>query len=107
MLFEANRSISILKKPQYQKVTGEDLNISIKPVHIPVTVIRDGKVLWDELRDLGFDESWLKQQLLSKNTSNPKDILFAEWLKDNGMFIQTLPKTKYDPRFLWAICFAL
>ena len=63
---EANSSISILKKPQYQKVTGEDLNISIKSVHVPVSVIRDGKVLWDELKDLGFNESWLKQQRLSE-----------------------------------------
>ncbi len=62
---ESNGSISILKKPQYQKTTLEDFNIVGKPAYVPVTIIRDGKVLWDEIRDLGFDESWLKMQLLA------------------------------------------
>ena len=64
---ESNGSISILKKPQYQKTTLEDFNLQGKPVYVPVTLIRDGKVLWDEIKDLGFDESWLTKQLSSQN----------------------------------------
>lgn len=43
---EANGSISILKKTKYQKTTQENFNMSIKPVYVPVTLIRDGEVLW-------------------------------------------------------------
>ncbi|WP_410986382.1 DUF421 domain-containing protein [Bacillus cereus] len=85
---EANGAISILKKIQYQKTTREDFNMPDTPVYVPVTLIRDGKVLWDELKDLNFDESWLKKQLLSQNISNYNDVFLAEWLEGDGLFIQ-------------------
>jgi len=87
---ESNGSISILKKPKYQKTTQEDFNLPEKPVHVPVTIIRDGKVLWDEVKDLGFDETWLKQQLLSQNVTDYEKVFLAEWLAGDGMFVQTM-----------------
>lgn len=86
---EANGSISILKKTPYQKTTVEDFNLPVKSVYVPVTLIRDGKVLWDEVNDLGFDEDWLKSQLLSKNVADYKSVFIAEWLEDDGIFVQT------------------
>jgi uncharacterized membrane protein YcaP (DUF421 family) len=86
---EANGSISILKKTPYQKTTVEDFNLPVKPVYAPVTLIRDSKVLWDEVNDLGFDEDWLKSQLLSKNVADYKSVFIAEWLEDDGIFVQT------------------
>ncbi|MBP2079024.1 DUF421 domain-containing protein [Oceanobacillus polygoni] len=86
---EANGSISILKKTPYQKTTVGDFNLPLKPVYAPVTLIRDGKVLWDEIKDLGFDEDWLKSQLLSKNVAAYKNVFIAEWLEDDGIFVQT------------------
>lgn len=86
---EANGSISILKKTKYQKTTQGDFNMLTKPVYVPVTLIRDGEVLWDELHDLKLDESWLKTELMSQGISNYKNVFLAEWLKDNGLFVQT------------------
>jgi len=86
---EANGSISILKKTKYQKTTQEDFKMSIKPVYVPVTLIRDGEVLWDEVKDLGFDEEWLKAQLASQKITEYKAIFLAEWLEDDGLFVQT------------------
>lgn len=85
---EANGSISILKKTKYRKTTQEDFNMTIKPVYVPVTLIRDGKVLWDELKELNFDESWLKTQLSAQDISDYKDVFLAEWLESEGLFIQ-------------------
>lgn len=86
---EANGSISILKKTKYQKTTQEDFNMAAKPVYVPVTLIRDGEVLWDEVTDLGFDEDWLRAQLSSQKVSEYKTIFLAEWLEDDGLFVQT------------------
>ncbi|MEH7238283.1 DUF421 domain-containing protein [Bacillus sp. JJ1562] len=86
---EANGSISILKKTKYQKTTVEDFNLPDKPVFVPVTLIRDGKVLWDEIRDLGFNEAWLMNQLHSQNVSDYKDVFLAEWQEGDGIFVQT------------------
>lgn len=86
---EANGSISILKKSKYQKTTQEDFNMPIKPVYVPVTLIRDGEVLWDEIKDLGFNEHWLKKQLTSQGITTYNDIFIAEWLEGDSLFVQT------------------
>lgn len=87
---EANGSISILKKSKYQKLTQEDINLPPTAVYVPVTLIRDGKVLWDEIIDLGFDEAWLKSQLASHNISDYQEVFIAEWLQGEGLFVQTI-----------------
>lgn len=85
---ETNGSLSILKKSKYQKTTQEDIRLPAQPVYVPVTLIRDGKVLWDELKDIELDEAWLKTQLSAHNVSNYKDVFFAEWLEGDGIFVQ-------------------
>ncbi|PAK40210.1 YetF domain-containing protein, partial [Priestia megaterium] len=67
----------------------EDFNLPIMPIYVPVTLIRDGKVLWDELNDLGFDESWLKTQLETQEIFEYHSVFLAEWLENDGLFIQT------------------
>lgn len=86
---EANGSLSIMKKSKYQKITQEDINLPSTAVYVPVTLIRDGEVLWDEIKDLGFDESWLKSQLASHNVTEYQNVFIAEWLQGDGLFVQT------------------
>lgn len=42
-----------------------------------------------EVKDLGFDEEWLKAQLLSQRITDYNAIFLAEWLEDDGLFVQT------------------
>lgn len=93
---EANGSISILKKSKYQKTTQEDFNMPSKVVSVPVTLIRDGEVLWDEIIDLGFDESWLISQLISQNITDYKDVFIAEWLNGDGLFVQPIKNLGFE-----------
>lgn len=86
---EANGSISIMKKSPYQKTTQEDFYKTPKQVHIPVTLIRDGELLSDELSDIGRDEEWLKVQLKIHNVTDIHNVFIAEWLENDGMFVQT------------------
>lgn len=86
---EANGSLSILKKTKYQKTTQEDFSMPIKSVHVPVTFIRDGEVLWDEIRDIGMDELWLQSQLKAQGITDYKNVFLAEWLEGDGLFVQT------------------
>jgi len=86
---EANGSISILKKSKYQKTTQEDFNMLSKVSYVPVTLIRDGEVLWDEVIDLGFNETWLKSQLNAQNITEYQEVFIAEWFQGDGLFVQT------------------
>lgn len=90
---EVDGSISIMKKSKYQKTTQEDFNFIPKPVYIPVTLIRDGQVLWDEIENLGYDEDWLLKQLQTKGIDSYDGIFIAEWLHGDGLFVQRLEET--------------
>ncbi|CAH2212473.1 DUF421 domain-containing protein [Tepidibacter aestuarii] len=86
-ILETNGSISVLKKSKYDNPTNEDLNLSEKPVYLPITLILDGEVLWDNVQACGFDEKWLEKQLHTNKISKIKEIFYAEWKKDEGLHI--------------------
>lgn len=77
-ILETDGTISVLKASQYQNVTREDMKLAPENVPLPRTIISDGEVIWDNLKEAGFDEQWLKKQLEAKNYNGPKEIMYAE-----------------------------
>ena len=76
-IIEANGALSVLKKPQKNSVTLEDMNI-IKPTSsISFPVIIEGTVYSDALSDVNLDEAWLKQELDKQGVNDLKDVFFA------------------------------
>lgn len=86
---EANGALSILKKSSKQKLQQEDLNLLEQPVHVPVTLIRDGELLLDEIVDLDQDEEWLMNQLKMHGINDYRKVFIAEWLEGEGLFVQS------------------
>lgn len=86
-ILESNGSISILKKSKYQKVTLQDLQIPPQPTYLSTSLIIDGEVLEDNVKDLGFDLEWLEHQVRSKGYSKVDDVLYADWMRDDGIYI--------------------
>src|SRR5690606_34149148 len=73
-ILEANGQISILLQSKYQKPNKKDLNLPESPVELPISLIIDGKILWDNLHELGFDQQWLDYQLTTNGYNNVKRI---------------------------------
>jgi len=46
-------------------------------------------LLVNELRDIGKNEEWLKVQLKTQNVMDIRDVFIAEWLENDGLFVQT------------------
>lgn len=86
-ILEPSGSISVLKKSKYNNPTGDDLGLAEKPVYLPKALIIDGEVLLDNLKSCGFDEEWLQKQLHIKAMDEVKNILYAEWKQDEGLFV--------------------
>ncbi|WP_432662941.1 DUF421 domain-containing protein [Wukongibacter baidiensis] len=93
-ILEADGKVTVLKKSKYAQPTLKDLNLQQKPVYLPVTLISDGEVLWDNLRDSGHNEKWLENELSKYNINNVKQVFYAEWMKDEGMHIVPLKNDK-------------
>lgn len=86
-ILETNGSVSVLPKAQFDVPKMQDLNLPTKPVTLPMTLILDGRVLHDNMLELGIDKNWLNGQLQANNISDPKEVLYAEWKANQPLYI--------------------
>jgi uncharacterized membrane protein YcaP (DUF421 family) len=86
-IIETNGKASVLPKSEYDIPTNSDLNVPPKPTNLPITLMVDGEVIYDNLKEVGFDEQWLKDQLALQSIISFKDVLYAEWRQNNPLFV--------------------
>jgi uncharacterized membrane protein YcaP (DUF421 family) len=88
-IYENNGELNILQKPELEIPTYKDLKIPTeKEKKIPVTIISDGKVLFDNLHQAGLNENWLQKELKKKGIKQPKEICYAEWQSGQPLYCQ-------------------
>ena len=73
-VLETDGSLSTILYPDQQPLTAKQMNVLAEDLGYPVMLINDGAVLADNLKKLGYDENWLKNQLNSRNIQNAKDV---------------------------------
>ncbi|NRG46064.1 DUF421 domain-containing protein [Bacillus sp. CRN 9] len=86
---ETNGSISALKKAPFAHPTIDDLKMKYPKVHIPINLILDGEILEENLGNIGWDREYLFSELEKKGFKDEKDVLFAEWKKEEGLYVQS------------------
>ena len=62
--------VSVLPKFQYDTTKNGDMQIKPKQVSLPVTLIIDGEVLYENLKEAGLEEKQLNQELKKLNIKN-------------------------------------
>lgn len=87
-IMESSGDLSVLKKSNYASPTIEDLNLPLKPVTLTYTIISDGIVDNNNLKEAGFNETWLMKQLKKNQVSKPEEVFYAEWNKELGFYLQ-------------------
>ncbi|UOR13103.1 DUF421 domain-containing protein [Halobacillus amylolyticus] len=86
-VLETDGTISVLKTSDKQTPTKKDLNLPLSAVSLSSIFISDGEVLWDNLKESGFDESWLKTELRNQNISRVDQVLMAEYTPGEQLFV--------------------
>lgn len=86
-ILETDGSVSVLEKSKSQTPTKKDLNIPGKPVKLPVTLINDGEIIWDNLKSSGVDEIWLMNQVKSQGINKIEDVFYAEWKEGESLYV--------------------
>jgi uncharacterized membrane protein YcaP (DUF421 family) len=83
-LWEPSGSISIFLQTEYQPITSSTFGTPIKPFQIPKTIIKEKKIDYKQLHQIGKDEEWLLHKLSTTyNNIKLNDILLAT-IDDNG-----------------------
>ena len=76
-VFEHNGKLSVLPKAANRPATPADLGIAVKPRHIGVEIIMDGRVMGENLSRIGKNEKWLQKQLLAQGHRDVKAIFLG------------------------------
>nr|WP_309101243.1 DUF421 domain-containing protein [Fredinandcohnia onubensis] len=87
-ILETDGSISVLKKSKYEPPTRQDYNMAEQKVRLPITLVSDGILIQENLKESGFTEAWLHSELKSKGVATYKDLLYAEWHEEEGLYVQ-------------------
>lgn len=84
-IFETNGSLSVIPKGNQRNLTPEDIGKDATYQGIPFLLICDGEINHTALHICNKSESWLKNQLATRNISNIRDV-FSAGISDNGEF---------------------
>ncbi|GGH83938.1 uncharacterized membrane protein YcaP (DUF421 family) [Pullulanibacillus pueri] len=95
-IIEPNGKLSIIKKPIYDTVSKGDLNVPIKSVSLPITLVSDGVLIKQNFPLIGRDVEWLKAEIKKRNIHDIRNVMFAEWREEDGLFVQTIYKSPTD-----------
>lgn len=96
-ILETNGQLSVLKSAPYQTPNKKDMNIYPNPVFLPATIISDGEIVYDTLKEKNLTEEWLLQELKRQKFDSAEDVLYAEYTENQKLYIQPyIEKSKRD-----------
>lgn len=90
-IMESNGQLSVLKKPEHQPLTPNDMNIQVKDTGISTELIYDGILFTENLKQLGKNEAWLMTQLKAQGINNFSEVFLATLNPEGSIYID-----KYD-----------
>ncbi|WP_409253466.1 DUF421 domain-containing protein [Bacillus sp. SCS-153A] len=87
-ILETDGSLSVIKKPKFAAVQKQDINLPPSSASIPISVIMDGQVIYDNLKMINVDQEWLLSELKKKGFTSAKEVLFGEWQEGEELLLQ-------------------
>lgn len=91
-ILETNGQLSIIQKSQKRPLTNEDIQLSTNYEGIPVDLVIDGKILYNNLNKINLDENWLRSELMKYNISEIKELFFVSIDTSGKLYYQTKSK---------------
>lgn len=93
-LLEENGKISFLPYSDKRPANPSDLNIKPKEDAIVTNLILDGKVMEENLKELGFDKLWLNEMLQKQGIIKIDNIFLATYNADGNLSAYLTNNTK-------------
>ena len=75
-ILETSGQITVLPKKSVRAITPADFKIKLDEEDLPYDLVIDGKIMYDNLKLIGKDYEWLKEQT-GKYSINPKEALIV------------------------------
>ena len=86
-ILEPSGALSVQLKSQAKPVTKSDLGVGSGYDGVSVELVMDGKVIHQNLRQLGLDEQWLVDQLKQKGADSLQEVPLAVLASDGSLYV--------------------
>lgn len=86
-ILEPHGQLSVLKKSQNLPVTPKDMNITTQFKGLSTELIKDGKLLEQNLLQRNLTPDWLRTELKKQNVNNIKDVFYAAVNSSNTLYV--------------------
>lgn len=86
-LLEENGKISFLPYSDKRPANPSDLNIKPKDENISTNIILDGKIMYENLHELGHDKIWLDEMLQKQGIIKIDNIFLATYDSDDNLMV--------------------
>lgn len=94
-ILETSGKISVIQKPEKRNTIPEDFNMQPEYEGLSYDLIIDGKIYYDNLKKIGKNDKWLKNQV-DKFGYTPKETLIATIDEKGNFYCQQKENTKND-----------
>lgn len=91
-ILETNGQVSFLPKTDYRPATPGDFQLNLPEASLYATVILDGKIIGQNLKQLGKDSTWLISELKKHGVSHYEEVFLAT--SDPNGSLRVFMKTK-------------
>ncbi len=86
-ILETDGKLSVLKKSQFQTLKPRDLGIPTNYKGVSSEIIRDGKIVEQNLKQNKLSHEWLFNELSSRNIKNIREVVLATLSTDGTLYI--------------------
>lgn len=98
-IMEANGKISFLLKDEYNLPTKKDLNLNINKIELPATIIIDGKLMKENIKETNKNYSWFLKELKRQGYTKYDNILLAIY-SNNSLIVYEKNQSSKDKNIL-------
>lgn len=87
-ILEESGELSVMQYAGGEPPTRSELNTDYPENELSYLFVDAGKIEHQRLKEIGKDETWLREKLKDETGSDLDNVFFAEWDEQNGFFVQ-------------------
>jgi uncharacterized membrane protein YcaP (DUF421 family) len=76
-ILETSGQLSVIPRTELSNATKKDMNIQVTQDTLPVTIILDGKINYENLNLINKDKEWLSKMLKKNSLNSPEEVFIA------------------------------
>jgi uncharacterized membrane protein YcaP (DUF421 family) len=87
-VLENDGKITVMLKPQYQPLTKDSMSKPSGPANMPMELVIDGQVIYENLQKAGKNGQWLMNQIRAqKGAQSLRDVYYASLQSDGTLYV--------------------